>query len=324
MTIEMKKVTGSLAYLFDRGNMKNYIKALRENPYVKEKELGNNISSFNFTRKAFKKNIWDDQTIRARGLFIDIENQEIIARSFDKFFAGDEQGSKTFKGFTYPAYAYEKYNGFLGICSGGKDGKELFLASKSTDKGEFRDRFAEILDTYLSKSMQSAVANYLYRNDCTAVFEVIDPIEDPHIVEYDNRQLRLLALVDNTIDFHQASHYTLKWFAELIGVPYKKRLAVIYDDKELKRFLKDEKKKKYVEGAVLEDAAGNMMKVKTTWYKSWKKVRGQMEYYKAHGDKKEELDNLDLKVFIDEHPDGNVIEYRKYLTKKFLDKIQEP
>ncbi len=32
---------------------KDFVDALRANPYVREKELGDNISSFNFTNKAF-------------------------------------------------------------------------------------------------------------------------------------------------------------------------------------------------------------------------------------------------------------------------------
>jgi hypothetical protein len=33
--------------------LENIVAGLRNSPYVKEKDLGNGISSFNFTRKAF-------------------------------------------------------------------------------------------------------------------------------------------------------------------------------------------------------------------------------------------------------------------------------
>ena len=43
---------------------KDFVDALRANPYVREKELGDNISSFNFTNKAFWKGHWDNETVK--------------------------------------------------------------------------------------------------------------------------------------------------------------------------------------------------------------------------------------------------------------------
>lgn len=226
-------------------NIKEYVEQMRANPYIKEKELGNGISSFNFTRKAFQKNIWNAQTIRARGLFVDVTNYEIVARSFDKFFE-DGQNDEYMEELTYPVSIYEKYNGFLGITSGGLDGKELFVASKSTNQGEFRDMFKAILDKELSPSMQSAMANYLYRNNRSAIFEVIDPKNDPHIVNYANPTVVLIALVENEVEFKQARHEELKWFAELINVSYRKRISVEIDAENLLRRLHEQPDRKSV------------------------------------------------------------------------------
>ena len=44
---------------------KKFLKGL-----VKEKKLVDNVSSFNFTEKAFIRRMWNAQTIKARGLFI--------------------------------------------------------------------------------------------------------------------------------------------------------------------------------------------------------------------------------------------------------------
>ena len=66
--------------------LKDIVAGLRNSPYVKEKELGNGISSFNFTRKAFWDHHWTDMSVKARGLFIDTENMVVRARSYDKFF----------------------------------------------------------------------------------------------------------------------------------------------------------------------------------------------------------------------------------------------
>ena len=296
-------------------NIKEYVEQMRANPYIKEKELDNDISSFNFTRKAFKKNIWDAQTCKARGLFVDVTNYEIVARSFDKFFE-DGQNDESVEKLIYPVSIYEKYNGFLGITSGGLDGKELFVASKSTNQGEFRDNFKRILDRIMSQSMQSAMANYLYRNNRSAIFEVIDPKNDPHIVNYDHETVVLLALVENEVRFKQARHEELKWFAELINVPYRKRVSVEKNAESLLHRLHTQPEKEK-EGYVLEDANGHMMKFKNPWYKKWKYYRGCGQHFRAHPEKWEaEMGNedpiLDMVVhYYWENEDANIVEFRK-------------
>lgn len=58
---------------------------LRNNKYIIEKQFGN-ISSFNFSREAFEKGIWDDMTVKARGLYIDTVNNRVQSRGYEKFF----------------------------------------------------------------------------------------------------------------------------------------------------------------------------------------------------------------------------------------------
>ena len=55
--------------------------------HLKLKELGNDIVSLNFTRNAFQDGIWNDETIKARGLFINKVDGDIVARSYNKFFS---------------------------------------------------------------------------------------------------------------------------------------------------------------------------------------------------------------------------------------------
>lgn len=62
------------------------IHILKENRYVRETDNGNGIHSFNFTSEAFYDGVWTSQTVRARGLHIDVIHKKIVARSFDKFF----------------------------------------------------------------------------------------------------------------------------------------------------------------------------------------------------------------------------------------------
>ena len=59
--------------------------SLRANRYIQEKKFGN-ISSFNFTNKAFYDKVWDEQTTKARGLYLDTFKGKVAARAYDKFF----------------------------------------------------------------------------------------------------------------------------------------------------------------------------------------------------------------------------------------------
>ena len=93
--------------------------ALRESRYVQEKKYGN-ISSFNFTKTAFYDKVWDEQTTKARGLYINIPKQKVVARAYDKFFNINERPETKFDmlqhKLVFPAVAYVKENGFLTSC----------------------------------------------------------------------------------------------------------------------------------------------------------------------------------------------------------------
>ncbi len=65
--------------LVEETNIYNLINDLRQNKYIFECDLGNNISSFNFSKEAFYNKVWDNLTTQARGLFIDIKNNRLLA-----------------------------------------------------------------------------------------------------------------------------------------------------------------------------------------------------------------------------------------------------
>lgn len=58
---------------------------MRNSKYIQEKQFGP-ISSFNFTKTAFQRKIWNGLTTHARGLFIDTSKMEVVARSYNKMF----------------------------------------------------------------------------------------------------------------------------------------------------------------------------------------------------------------------------------------------
>lgn len=299
------------------------IQEMFEDDGIKAKDLGDGIYSLNFISRVFKKKAWSTRRCRARGFFYDIYSNKIIARSFDKFFEERDKNGKSVSEFQYPVTLYRKENGFLGITSGGKDGRELFIASKSTNKGEFRDMFAELLKRYVGESMMSAMANYLYRNNLSAIFEVIDPVRDPHIVEYDKSCLVLLALVENEIEFKQRPYAEVKWFADLIRVEPKQKAYTAANESALRSFFAASSVEEGFEGFVIEDASGYMAKWKSHWYKYWKRYRSvinsskPVEHWTNQG---LERDIVELIYsWRKENPNKNIIDFRNWYEHR-LDK----
>ena len=264
---------------------------LRNNKYIQEKQLGNNISSFNFTREAFLKANWSRQTILARGLFIDTENNKIVARSYEKFFRINETSQTKLQvlkqKLQFPVKAYVKENGFLAIVSYDVENDDLLVFSKSTNRGDYVEYIEAQLEPYREKIIES------YRNghsQCltdgieyiapSLVFECIDVENDPHIIKYEKSKLVLLDCILNTLEFTTLPYKKLQELAEFYGCPVKE---LAYDLKDWDEFyqlylsVQDETykyKDEYIEGYVFVDASGFMTKCKTEYYNKWKKLRG--------------------------------------------------
>lgn len=148
------------------------LKEMYDSKWVQVKNLQDNIISLNFTRDAFEKDKWNNITTKARGLFVDKTNGNIVARSFDKFF-NYHQHETTEPGYMkqnikWPLIGYKKENGFLGIVSKHK-GKVRFF-TKSTDQGDFVNWFIgclcdhyNILDIYsMCDKFEQTSANKRY------------------------------------------------------------------------------------------------------------------------------------------------------------------
>ena len=126
------------------------ISYLRNNKFIAEKNLGEGISSFNFSREAFYKGNWNRQTVLARGLFLDTINNKIMARSYEKFFKINEvhetELANLKQRLQFPVTAYVKENGFLAIVSYDYNKDDLFIASKSTNKGDYVEYIKKALE----------------------------------------------------------------------------------------------------------------------------------------------------------------------------------
>lgn len=258
----------------------NEIDMLRNSSLVREKHLANGISSFNFSNKCFFNQAWDSINVKARGLFV--KDNKVVARSYNKFFNIGERPETEMdslrENLVFPVCAYVKSNGFLAMISADptEDGK-LFIASKSTNEGNFAGYIRDVLDKTLTTAQQEEFAEYLRKNDCTAVFECIDPIHDPHIVEYSHPHLVLLDLVYNDFHYSHAGYYTLIDVAGHFGFYCKVLSKVIANWQEFEAFIDKWAARAYIEGFVFEDADGFMVKYKTPWYKNWKQARGVLQ-----------------------------------------------
>ena len=250
---------------------------------VEEKDLGDNIHSFNFSREVFRKGSWNKLNTHARGLFVDVKNDKIVARSYEKFFNVGQRREdellnllKKFRGKRIKAY--KKENGYLGLVS--LVNNEFFIASKSTNTGDYADWFRDIwgrLDID-----RDYIKAYLEKEDVTLVFEVIDPVRDPHIIKYDKEDAVLLDIVHNTWEFKKKDFEELSAFAERAGLTHKLVYRDFENDREFFKWYtentqEDDLSKTDVEGVVIEceTEPGHiyMTKVKFPYYLFWKSMR---------------------------------------------------
>jgi predicted kinase len=258
------------------------IAALRSNPYIQEKTFGN-ISSFNFTREAFHEQIWDEQTTRARGLYIDTVRGKVAARSYDKFFNINECWETRFenlqKSLQFPVTAYVKENGFLGIVGYDETEDDLFIASKSSKEGPFAGWLREMVERTISQETRNRMKEYIRSNQVSFVFECVDMQHDPHVIEYPESQLFLLDIIYNRLDFAKYEYDRMVDVAYQFGLTTKEKALELTDWQEFYDWYFEVTAQDYeyegrkIEGYVIEDSKGYMVKLKLAYYKFWKFMR---------------------------------------------------
>ena len=265
-----------------KSSIADVIIGLRANKYVQEKKFGN-ISSFNFTRNAFYDKIWDEQTTKASGLYIDTMKGKVVARSYEKFFNINERPETKFDmlqhKLQFPVTAYVKENGFLGIVSYNEYEDDLFIATKSTIDSDFAQWFKEMLYEKLSPSSLSAMKQFCKEREVSFVFECVDMKHDPHIIEYPQSELFLLDIVHNQMDFSKYTYEEMVNAANVLGLQHKEKAFEIANWQDFFDWYYDileeeyEYKGRKVEGFVIEDSVGYMTKLKLSYYNFWKFMR---------------------------------------------------
>ncbi len=274
---------------------------LAENKTIVIKDQGNGISSYNFSRDVFTKDMFDSCTIKARGLFIANQDSEccgkIIARSYDKFFNvyltndwrkddpdNDLQDKHLWSikdNIQFPVTVYKKENGFLGLLSWDPINNDFFATSKSQSEGEHAGYFKSILKPHLTDELKK----YLQENDVTMIFEVVDGINDGgHPIDYNDKQeLYLLDVMHNTFDNEKLIFDDIVKAGNKFGFNPKTQVTIIYDFAALESFMQQyeqpstlslhHNQEMKIEGFVFEEVDGKMFKYKTKFYRDWKQAR---------------------------------------------------
>ena len=264
------------------GSVEEVVAALRKNKYVLEKKFGN-ISSFNYSDKAFYDRVWDEQTTRARGLYIDTKKYKVAARAYDKFFNINERVETKFDmlqhRLQFPVTAYIKENGFLGIVSYNEYEDDLLIASKSTTGGQYAGWLKDMLYGSHSPARLAELKDYIRERDVTFVFECVDMEHDPHIIEYPQSGLYLLDIIHNSMECSRYGYADLCHTAGRFGLRPKEKAYEIGTWQDFFDWYEEVLKEDYeyqgrrIEGFVIEDSAGFMTKLKLRYYSFWKFMR---------------------------------------------------
>ena len=259
------------------------IKKFKHSPLIKERKLDDEISSFNFTREAFWNKLWDNITVKARGLFIDTVHNTVVARGYPKFFNLDEVESTKMdeleKNLKFPLTVYRKENGYLGLLSWDYNKDGFFFATKSTNRGEYASKFREMMETdYFSRDgVEQYLEDFLKNENATILFEVIDPEFDPHIIKYDGRNVVLLDIVRNTLTDEFLPYRKCREVAGAIHCEYKETATKLENLEMFRNFIHECETEGHehieTEGFVIEDSSGFRFKVKLEYYRFWKNVR---------------------------------------------------
>lgn len=262
------------------------MRAMEQHPGVRTRtsERNPNVISLNFTKDVFFDASWDAVTAKARGLFVDKNTLEVVARGYDKFFnVGEREETKLsnlLANMKFPVSAYVKENGFLGLVGFDAKSNDLFLSSKASPDGEFSDHFRRIFNAQVPEGRREALRRWLRDNEACAVFEVIDPKNDPHMIDYPDDQLVVLDIFHRSESGKKLDYAHLKAVCNRFGLTAKRRAMEFRGPEQMQGWYKAIEgrldwrwKGEDIEGMVLEDAEGALTKVKLPHYAFWKRMR---------------------------------------------------
>lgn len=246
------------------------------------------ISSFNFKKDVFYKDTWNNNRELPRGCFVNNKTFEVLGRAYNKFFNLEEKPETSYislkENLKFPVYGYMKYNGYLGMIFADEITKQLIFTSKSVIGGDFAINFERIFRDKYNDNITSLYA-YLSKEKKCMVFEVIDPQNDPHIIQYNAPDCILLDVFKCQITPKKLSFDALCQFAKSFNLKCKNLITQVNNWNELLNCMNTVDNKDFsaasilnnntdFEGIVWEDSDGFCFKNKTYYYRFWKLMRG--------------------------------------------------
>lgn len=228
------------------------------NPFSKtffEHETGR-YAVLNYTIKTQFGRLWDDLTLRCRGLVVNMDDGTIINDVYPKFFNHFEPESGEISGY---GWITEKFDGsMVSVCN--HDSK-LFVASRSTLNNYVTDLARDLIEKN----------NYEFYEGYTYLFELIHS-SDPHIVKYDFDDLVLLGIREN----NEPAFHTIKLFHD-----WKGRKVTLEKIDDVQKFISEVINSKPVENKILKEGyvvqlIGKKIKVKYDQYMTVHKMVSDM------------------------------------------------
>ena len=273
--------------------------------YARRSEVLPHVSAFNFTKQAFFDGAWDSVNMKARGFFVS-DDRLVVARSYDKFQAHKELASTPEEcdriiqeRMEFPAVGYDKPNGFLGISGYDSVTDSLVLASKSRIDGDFADYFRTIAQDILGDVGLEKLFRLNRDQVAACVFEVIDPVNDPHIIKEEKPRLVRLDVVRRHHVFEKMPYDDLVKIAAWLGCEVKQIIFKSPNWTALQRQIRTittnfawtpGRGRPPSEGVVVEGANGWMHKEKSAWYRFWKWMRSAKDQVLRYRAKNVDLD----------------------------------
>lgn len=257
---------------------KSLQETLREVPpsVIREKRIEeHSVWAYNFTREAFTDGLWDENVVRARGLFIS-DDGKVVQRGYDKFFNIGERPETDLEkivaefGSEGAVLVKKKHNGFLGLVSTQGTG-ELRCYTKAGPT-KFSEEIYTMLENHFTPQGLKKFTEWLDAKRVTLAFEVIHA-EDPHIAPEAHGLVLLDAIANHenmvlldkvTAEAAEKFHFQTPRGLTVVGEEaVRQAIADAYADAG--------------EGAVLRHVpSGKMVKVKSTSYSEWKSLRGAL------------------------------------------------
>lgn len=150
---------------------------------------------YTYGRKCVYEDLWDDVTTKCRGLIVQVDTGEIIARPFEKFFNLNTGGREETQLPHLPPANHrplitEKLDGSLGILW------EYEGHAGIATKGSFSSEHAKWATTWMLNHVIELGRDMRFPNGYTPVFEIICEEVQHHVVHYGHDRLVLLALIN--------------------------------------------------------------------------------------------------------------------------------